>query len=113
MWVQLPPLPLKLFSVRSLDNTPNRRYNRTMTIDTNTVILALISAAAGYFGVGYFRMKLNSRFSAMQKHMDDNLSEIFATHDRLYREIHLVDKKVDCCKNKQEKCDKTYYNSQA
>ena len=57
MWVQLPPLPLKLFSVRLLDNTPNKRYNTDMTIDTNTVLMSLMALVTVYFAYGFFKAK--------------------------------------------------------
>ena len=84
-----------------------------MTIDTNTVILFAVSALAGFFAVGYFRSKINERFTAMQRHHDDNMSEVFQAQDRIYREIHGLEKKVECCRNKSEKCDKNFYNTQA
>ena len=84
-----------------------------MTIDTYTVTLALVSAAAGFFAVGYFRMKMIERFTAIQRHHDDNMAEVFQTHDRMYRQIHDLERKVECCRNKSEKCDKNFYNTGA
>ena len=113
MWVQLPPLPLS-FRL-TLDNNPNKRYNRHMTIDTNTIVLVTVSAIAGFFAVGYFRMKINEKFIAMQRHHDDNMSEVFQAQDRIYREIHGLEKKVECCRatKNQQPCEKNYYNSQS
>jgi hypothetical protein len=84
-----------------------------MTIDTNTIVLVAVSALAGFFAVGYFRMKMNEKFTTIQRHHDDNMAEIFQTHDRMYRQIHDLERKVECCRNKSEKCDKNFYNSQS
>lgn len=112
MWVQLPPLPLS-FRL-TLDNDPNKRYNRAMTIDTNTVVLLTVSAVAGFFAVAYFRMKINEKFTAMQRHHEDNVAEIYQSFDKLWREIHGLEKKVECCRaSKQQTCEKNYYNSQS
>jgi uncharacterized coiled-coil DUF342 family protein len=84
-----------------------------MTIDTNTVLLTVLSAAVAFFAVAYFRSKINERFTAIQRHHDDNMAEMFQTHDRMYRQIHDLERKVECCRNKSEKCDKNFYNTQA
>ena len=84
-----------------------------MTIDTNTIVLVAVSALAGFFAVGYFRMMINNRFMSMQRHHDDNMSEVFQTQDRIYRDIHALEKKMECCRAKSEKCDKNFYNTQA
>lgn len=84
-----------------------------MTFDTNTIVLFLTTAVALFFAGAYLRVKMNEKFTSMQRHHEDNLKEIFDTHDRLYREIHTLERKVECCRNKSEKCDKNFYNTQA
>ena len=84
-----------------------------MTIDTNTVLLTVLSVAAAFFAVAYFRSKINEKFTAIQRHHDDNMAEMFQTHDRMYRQIHDLERKVECCRNKSEKCDKNFYNTGA
>ena len=84
-----------------------------MTIDTNTVLLTVLSAAVAFFAVAYFRSKINEKFTAIQRHHDDNMAEMFQTHDRMYRQIHDLERKLECCRNSKQPCDKNYYNSQA
>ena len=70
-----------------------------MTIDTNNIVLAIVSVAAGFFAVAYFRSKINEKFTAMQRHHEDNIAEIYQAHDRIYRDLHNIDRKVDRCAN--------------
>lgn len=81
-----------------------------MNIDTNTVLFVAVSFAAAYFAFQYFRMKINQRFEQTHRMMEDNLAEIYTTTDRIYRQIHALDKRTECCDSKTEK---NYYNTGA
>ena len=84
-----------------------------MNIDTNAIVLLAVSVLAGFFAVGYFRMKINERIMQVQRVADDHATDLYQTVDKIWREIHNLERKVECCRSKSEKCDKSYYNSQS
>lgn len=118
MWVQLPPL---LFSVRLLDNTPNRRYNRNMNIDLNTIALVVLSAFSAFFGIGYIRARIADRFSTIREEMQSGMREFYAEQDRVYQRINRLEERLESMTtysshkrycNEKPMHDKNYYNSE-
>ena len=84
-----------------------------MTIDSNTIVLVAVSSVALFFAGAYLRMKINERIMQVQRVADDHATDLYQTVDKIWREIHNLERKVECCRSKSEKCDKSYYNSQA
>ena len=102
-------LPLKLFSVRLLDNTQNKRYNTHMTIDTNTVLMSLMGLITAYFAVSFVRTQLDVRSQKVTRQIDSVQEEMWRMGERIDTRISALER---CCA-KQEKCEKSYYNSGA
>ena len=87
-----------------------------MTIDSNTIVLVAVSSVALFFAGAYLRMKINERIMQVQRVADDHATDLYQTVDKIWREIHNLERKVECCRNSkrdQQPCDKNYYNSQA
>ena len=84
-----------------------------MSIDTNTILFTVLSLTTLFFAGAFIRMKMNEKFTKLQRDHEDSLREVYDSQDRFYRELNSLEKKIECCRmSKQDKCEKSYYNSQ-
>ena len=82
-----------------------------MNIDSNAIVTLVTIGAAAFFAIGYFRMKLNERFTELHRAMGDQGTELFREQEKLWQRIVALEK---CCKS--EKCSTNkdnYYNTTA
>jgi hypothetical protein len=80
-----------------------------MTIDINTVLMTVLSLTTIYFAYGFIRTQMESRSQRVAKHIDSVQEEMWRMGERIDTRISALER---CC-NKQEKCEKNYYNSGA
>ena len=80
-----------------------------MTIDINTVLMTVLSLTTIYFAYGFIRAQMEARSQRVFKQIDSVQEEMWRMGERMSERISNLER---CC-NKQEKCDKNYYNSGA
>lgn len=81
-----------------------------MNIDSNTLFTLITVAAAAYFAIGYFRMKLNEKFNRMVHNHEEQIAYIYRENERVWQRINTLEK---CCKSGECKTEKNYYNTGA
>ena len=79
-----------------------------MNIDSNAIFTLVTIGAAAFFAIGYFRMKLNERFTEVHRAMGDQGTELFREQEKLWQRIVACEK---CCKAGDCKTEKNYYNT--
>jgi hypothetical protein len=79
-----------------------------MNIDSNAIFTLVTIGAAAFFAIGYFRMKLNERFTEVHRAMGDQGTELFREQEKLWQRIVTLEK---CCKAGDCKTEKNYYNT--
>ena len=80
-----------------------------MTIDTNTVLMSLMALVTAYFAYGFFKAQMDTRSQRIHSKIDSVQEEMWRMGERTDNRISALER---CCA-KQEKCEKSYYNSGA
>jgi hypothetical protein len=80
-----------------------------MTIDTNTALTVALALTTIYFAISYIRTKLDARSQRVQKQIDSVQEELWRMGERMGERIASLER---CCA-KQERCEKSYYNTGA
>jgi hypothetical protein len=76
-----------------------------MTIDTNTALTVALALTTIYFAISYIRTKLDARSQRVQKQIDSVQEELWRMGERIAS--------LERCCAKQERCEKSYYNTGA
>jgi len=80
-----------------------------MNIDFNTLSTIVLGGFTAYFAIAFFRSVLRERKQEMANRINEVEENFWREHEKIYSRINALER---CC-SKQEKCDKSYYNTGA
>lgn len=80
-----------------------------MTIDTNTVLMSLMALITVYFAYGFFKSRMDEKFTNMTMRLEKTEDEMWHSQERLSTRINNIEQR--CCA--PQKCERNYYNSEA